>query len=655
VLLIIGIEITRHPWSEYLPTACMHVLAWYIGIKGGLLLSTVLHGLWNWHALQVGGLLGSVLAVMYAAAVGGRVAVGKSVLDFGAVVVRDMDSATYECRPCVVRDVCVDVFWSQFACGGEIRARSRLSLVGNPVCREGSPVTPLGIQIFGVVASVFRSCFHCEEKALRQRALMPPFWEGREELVVAEIRAVWRRWLAWLLEVVRIGPAWARPLAKTAGPGGEGADRRIVSTPFWDWVMRFPPGTRDMLIEAWKRRRLPLGASDLRYEMFIKRERLVQYTQETFRSDKKRAPRVIQGRSFPVRVRTGPYLHAETKRLSEVWSAGSNSRQLPPVTYGSGKTTDEIGCWVTWANERLFELGSPIWLKGDISRLDGNTHDEWQRQKNRFSRMVGEPAHCRAVTSQRGHKSGMSAKGKFRYSVEGTVASGDGDTSSGDTLFVGLTALDAMTSPDEVRDDANGSFVLLTGDDHIIGTTRERLEELGGIQRIKDKFARVGYENNVFTELHIERLDFCSGMFYPTTDGGYMFGPLGARVLCKTFASHIRFPAHERRGRLRGVALGLRRVARVVPLLRAYIPAVLHATRNVRAIFDREDERRYRTVAEADLDEDRLRVHYEDRYNIAWSDVTRLEGVLATLGDAVVKVKDPVLAHMAMVDMGRTG
>jgi hypothetical protein len=512
---LIGTEAWMHGMTRYWPTMGMHLLATRLPERRGILL----HTLWNLVAVRPASLWWLV----------NKVFVRDGARD--AEVDGTHDSYHFaDVRPVPPpNDVCVDEMGLRD--NEPVVGRNRLvHSLGLPTsgmlaCQEPSKSWWwFAIAVEGVEVTQFRSCVCNERAAIMSR-------------VTAVDNAENTIWIDWFSRARPVGVVPCPDQAK--------------------WMAHLPARARGLVarttstsvVDGW-------GQAG---KCFVKREKAV-----TAINDKpvkqQPAPRLIQGRSVEVKIATGPFTWAYSKRLGEIY----NTDGL--YLYAGGKSAEQIGAFFDEIPRRVGKPGCS-WYAIDARRWDRSVGPTIMKCLFNEYRVCGAPPDCLEALRHRDRRRHGVTTGGWKFSRIGQVSSGDGDTSGGNTR----AHLAMLECCDEVY------AAIAHGDDSLVYTD--------DIDAVLQQYVHGGFEPVLADEV-----DFCSAVFWPTEKGSVL-GPKVGRVLAKTFFCASKFGIMHnpslggvhRFGAsnsdylpwLRGVCLSLRRSTRHIPLLRILIPHLL--------------------------------------------------------------------------------
>lgn len=555
---------------------------------------------------------------------------------------------------------------------GKIRAGS---VVKPPMCL-GRCVAKPSLILYGIgtnyaIPTTFRPCHHNEERAVSARALMPTEWSEapRDDLsrarflrmfsaspefgVLMDHATLANRYLANPYFAVE---AYWKEASQLLALYPEFiyiklAEHLGMNNPepwnFESWLKRFP-GIQEAVREAAIRTAEQgyLSTVDMPAESFIKQENAVTYT--PFRDNSHKEPRLIQGRSFAVKAFSGPQTLAVHKLLQKVLTG--------IVTYGPGLNAENIGAWYGRAIQEVSELGAgPVTvIEGDASRWDAHVHKECLGFISGFYRqlMPNETLFLDAMDVRNGRRRGRTKTG-FRYSVEGTVNSGDGDTTCGNTLAHAMIFLRffhlILAHPDSGEIASLKTLparAILMGDDNVLVIQTDLWNKFKVLFIDNAKFSGHKFE---IVERNISTAEFCSGRFYPIA-GSFVFGPKPGRVIAKTFWSREFLRSHKAKAWLHGTLLSLKRSCQFIPVLRVIISLQLHLLQEP-PITSVKVEVRYHTASlEHEADEETYN-HMFDVYGLTKAQLDECEAWLRNnVHSLPTMVRHPVLLRMVEVD-----
>jgi hypothetical protein len=156
------------------------------------------------------------------------------------------------------------------------------------------------------------------------------------------------------------------------------------------------------------------------------------------------------------------------------------------------------------------------------------------------------------------------------------------------------------------------------------------------------------YRQGDFTPIvNTKEVDFCSSLFYPTTDGSVM-GPKIGRVIGKTFHSMHKSSNGDYMPWLRGVCLSMKHTCSYVPILRVLIPRLLEISGEGKVWRDHGHQYKSMAVQSHDVCDETWEFMYE-RYGLGESDVLAIESKLRTV--ELGRISYPVLLDIVKRDL----
>lgn len=366
----------------------------------------------------------------------------------------------------------------------------------------------VGARLWGIATRprlpmVCRSCVHNEELGLVNRM----FQLHRNDEEAWDI--VWRA----VLRAVRDGGM--RFL-------------RVLEMPIHSWLHRERVtaireaellGAYEWESEAWR-------SGDFTSKVFIKREILLKACPVAIPDA---APRIIQGRQDAERVTVGPWLYSLSEALKRILHRENW------LCYDSGHNAEALGHWFGYHRDRLTANGHDVVsFENDCPRWDGSV----DICALAFDRRLHK-AFCIPKKVKRALDRAFSAKGWTRHGLffkqEGTQQSGHDKTTVANTpknifmhLAVAYDAFDALGYKGHI-----GDYIALMGrgDDQIMLCERRLAEEIA--RRVPAFLARCGFGSKVTLNFDPVLSEYCSGRFWPTASGRYVWAPKIGRALGK--------------------------------------------------------------------------------------------------------------------------
>lgn len=429
-------------------------------------------------------------------------------------------------------------------------------------------------------------------------------------------------------------------------PGGR--DSLQHPTRFGDWNARFPGSRRAEHVVARTEGHLAgeTSKATFRRKTFVKSNEKMQLSDDVGFEDK--APRTIQGATSDLNVVVGPWLHKFSERLAAVWHPEHF------ITYTSG--LDQVGlgrCYEQMLHPgnvlRMLVLGDDNlvsaagqFFENDFAKFDSTIHIRLLELGRRVYARFGVPPHILAVLERMDKKVGCTPHG-VKYKVPGTRASGDADTSSGNSLLNGLCVFFALWRCGIC--------------DHA-GSIKRPLGP-ADVPVIAGTLAALGLRPEPFLRDAADAT-YCSGGFVPHSTG-YCYVPLLGKLLPKLgfyvnpptakFARAVAFAdaaafltSYPFVPFLRVVASNIMRVMaahshqRADSRVQAYLASTAGVRRDTAAQFVATDE---------------TWDWFEQRYGLSRLDEEHLRRALDACAEAPCHVASDIVRRMAQRDIGR--
>jgi len=441
---------------------------------------------------------------------------------------------------------------------------------GLPHCNK--PPRPsvrfVAVRVAGVITNMYRSCQCNELAAIRHRVTVDEIKDNP-------------LWKTWFKNARRVGP--------------------ITVPTLQVWMERLTP-------KQFAEMQRIIGSTepvDKVIDAFVKRE-LAAYEIEGCMVKEVLKPRLIQGRRPPIRLATGPSTYAYGKKLSEVYHWTTSN-----LVYAAGMTGETLGAWYNRTTHTLCRTTQgvvPYWVSIDCSRWDSTVgsgplsglHEDYKK-----SGMDDDALY--ALRDRDKKRRGKTASG-IRYSSTAKVASGDGDTSCGNSR-IHLVMLENCP---------NVKAAVVMGDDGLILT-----DDAGAVMR--------QYRAGGMIPVLSPDIDFCSQLLWPVRGGGHVLGPKIGRVLAKTFQCRLQLNEAQHVAWLRSVCLGIHPSCSFVPLLRALVPRLLALVGENGPLYDTgEWAEKLRAMEFHELSVETWEF-FEDRYHIGRSVIQDLENEIRNM------------------------
>lgn len=346
----------------------------------------------------------------------------------------------------------------------------------------------------------------------------------------------------------------------------------LLPTKFEQWVSRFPGPRKRMLTKA--NDSLMGGSILLDFdpkvrEWFIKKENYIKGNDVGYEVIK---PRIISGPNIYYLVQTGPISHAIGVRAKMVWN-GVNSN----VLYTSGYSANQLGHLFDIHVENLGGKENVIIIEGDASSFESSVKINQYKFVHDLVRKMGveeELVNLLEFQSQRCRFKTMDEYGnELSVKFSAIRHSGDGMTSFGNSA-INLKSLSIVfgTVLEKCR-------IWVLGDDNMIIMPKNLFEY--DFDVLNGKFKDIGFEMKLVKST-VYTASFCSGLFYPTTEGT-IWGPKISRVMAKTFTCHHNYLQLGQAYYLqwiRQVAVGLQLDVQFIPGLRVIVKKLLQIPDN---------------------------------------------------------------------------
>jgi len=360
----------------------------------------------------------------------------------------------------------------------------------------------------------------------------------------------------------------------------------IVPLKYEEWNSNFPKGRQRQHDRAKEQLMYEgLKEKDFLRQSFIKVEKYNKGGEEVENFD----PRLIQGTSHKANVALGPWMAAFNAELKKQWGSFNhiqfrNGIEVEnSIYYASGATAEDLGKWFDKAINHFDEV---IYIENDFSRFDGTQQKgcfNLERQVYELFDLAAYPEAHKTFLAQK-KKVGYT-KNSVYYKVKYTRASGDPNTSCGNSLINGLAhayVFEQLSIPRE------SYRMTILGDDCLI-IMDKMYEQLVDAKRITELFKKLGFNSKTKVKTEPWEVEFCSGIFWPVADEDirYVLGCKPGKLLAK-----VAFSCKNLRDRdVRGCFVGHWINNAHVPLVWKYIDIVLKKLKTSKkeqiAIFDK--------------------------------------------------------------------
>jgi len=232
----------------------------------------------------------------------------------------------------------------------------------------------------------------------------------------------------------------------------------------------------------------------------------------------------------------------------------------PKVYYYSGCNAEMLG---ELFDQQIENLGGEDCVECfviDVSKWDAHVSSQALRLLNEYYDVYRPPRLVKKVLERRLNKTGITTHG-VKYSVEGTVGSGDADTSCGNSLL-------HMSMVNRMLDRVEG-YGIVQGDDCLLVVKKNQINTAA----IVNWYRNHGFEA-VTEKVEPDLAEFCSGFFWKTPDGR-VYGPKPDRVLSKTFWCRTNLSRGKRLRWLKEVCISLEKSCSYVPVLQVVVNRML--------------------------------------------------------------------------------
>jgi len=443
-------------------------------------------------------------------------------------------------------------------------------------------------------------------------------------------------------------------------------------------------------------------ARDFRKSLFVKVEKLMKTDESGLEHYD---PRIIAACSDVANVIAGPWCHAFSKKIGEIWNVDH-----PFMLYAPGNSSNQLGAWLT---ETLDIIQKPVPFENDCRLFDSSLLKKimeiemWVAEQFADPLDVGWPGTKVVLTDYAKRlfgksKTGVAVKGEGRASGIPVTSIFNGMTTLTTQLFcfckaTGLQVRDLYPRPDaplaglvtlrrteadikmgvpmselELREPRIRSIVIrmvASGDDSAgVHTVFD-----DGVRKIIDfsLLSQLGFRPKTKYDHDLSDFSFCSGLFWPvplselTLSTGrlactrYMFGPKPGRILSrlgwteKTVSNSLVW--------LKGNCLGLRDSVQHVPLAKEYVNHILHLTLGIEA---RPMIEEHKMKAEFSCGYDELVddngkflgggptwTFFSNRYCLDHADYQHIVRLIRKVRSFPVLVSDPLLTRILEIDL----
>lgn len=336
----------------------------------------------------------------------------------------------------------------------------------------------------------YRGCYHNEEIALRARQLI------RKSGTPGTRKIAWQHATALYLDT-----QFVRSLPDFSD---------VTPSDVELFLSRYPAGRRNYLHTQLERAD---GSTNCEVSGFVKTREILPR-----KALAKSHPRFITNYPDTFLLNTIPFWVWQ-KRCVEAVTRVSLEQN---VTFTSGLDPLTIGEWVACREQDgyyFYEL--------DGSRFDGRVAVEAKQMLSELYRrkqLSGAALRCFEATES---LSGRTKHG-IRFTTDGTVGSGRIDTSAGDSHITAATIGFAMA-----RLGVDDWHVMINGDDNVLA-----VRHMLNLEHLIVVLNSLGHDMEVIFRPNVNKLEYCSGRFWPIGSGRRVLGPKLGRLLGKGFMIH---------------------------------------------------------------------------------------------------------------------
>lgn len=340
---------------------------------------------------------------------------------------------------------------------------------------------------------------------------------------------------------------------------------------FNQWNQRFPASARAIHQKTLLKLKAGVFLTQSKLHSrssFVKREKTLKYPPGD--------PRLIQGASDPYKVLVSPWVISLSNKLKKIW----NSDHF--IYYTSGANANALGRWY----DAVFNRPGLKAVSTDGSRWDAHMSRLIQYLELDVYKYMGLPHRKYKLMRDAIKKRGVTKNGLY-YVVDGTRASGDPNTSCGNSLINGLMhcyqyCMSSGNTPEILYRQSQifraSWCAAVLGDDNACAMHELDIENFQSDVHI---FNQLGFKMEINVHKHLYQLDYCSGRFYPSTVGT-IWAPSIGRMLSKAgwfLHNNARMdgPALNR-----AMALSFYKDVQHVPILCEYINKLYDLTAGVR-------------------------------------------------------------------------
>lgn len=484
--------------------------------------------------------------------------------------------------------------------------------------RHGATLVGIGVDYRWPVHP--SNCSHNEDIAVLNRVVLAPSYDD-EQLMK----------LAWKSISKMATENWHK-LFPYFGP--------VKSTPYDEWVKRFPQARRMALIKEKYNRGMAKRGNNL-CKSFVKSELLLK-AEELGPADF--TPRLIQSRGPQYQAETGPWTHAFSKHLAMEWSHPDTSM----IIYCSGYDARQLGQLYELSVDRISSLhGTCYTLEDDGDTWDGSLTQPAINTELKIYRQFKPPQHVMEALNKQKLFLTLTNKGGTFAAAKGKRKTGDGNTSCGNSILNALAHVWALkkTSGMTWEQLRQHLIMLVLGDDNLMFVS----PYLASFRApMVDLIKQTGIRPKCKLNVDPQESEFCSGRFYPSSVG-VVFGPKIGRNLIKHGWARVQEMAS--RAWLKGVDLSLLQSWRPIPVLRAIITREMKSCKSQRAIKTRLDyDHHIRLKIDATVVDDTWDF-VEKIYGVTRSEFKDLEQIILGVPDLPCLIRHHAIATIIEIDV----
>lgn len=297
----------------------------------------------------------------------------------------------------------------------------------------------------------------------------------------------------------------------------------------------------------------------MEYGMFCKGELYANKLLDDYK------PRMIFKCPDEVIAHFGAHFHRFSKLLGLFFNKDSN------VFYTAGGTPDSVGQF----GARMFDL--PYVVESDVSNWDGSMLGEILQLEKYFisEKIIGMPEDIDYLLNYWGEVKGSVRGGEIKFTAAHGRRSGDLWTSSFNSLINVLITMWAfkITSLDDF-------MMLVMGDDNCVAMGVEP-----DLAQAEANYRSLGMKIEIIPRETVDSMTFCSGRFW-NVNGVYRWGNLPFKVLSKLGVNHHKHSKKHYLGLLKGTCQGMLCSAGHVPVIGAFLRAIIDSSDDIKARKD---------------------------------------------------------------------